>query len=89
MTRFFIEFQYEEVKYSADVTRIAGGPVQYHIYNIQPVILNIPLPFIMIWNYQEKQLQWGIPTGLFPFAFAGYLAAAIYAKLDELGISPG
>jgi len=86
MSRFEINFTFDSIDYKANVIRIGSGPVQYNIQEVIPQIFEFPDAIILIWNYVEHKLEWGVYPTL-PVQFNYVVASAIIEKLDKLGIS--
>ena len=86
MSRFEINFTSDSIDYKANVIRIGSGPVQYIIQEITPQTYDFPEAIMLIWNYEEHRLEWGIYPTL-PVQFNYVVAGAVIEKLNELGIS--
>lgn len=86
MNNFNIEFDFDNLFYTAIVTRISSGSIQYHITDINPNSTLFPECIIMTWNYNEEKLEWGVSENYNPL-FNYVMAGAIYKKLEELNIS--
>jgi hypothetical protein len=85
MNKFEIEFEFNNEIYTANVTRIGNGPVQYHITEIDPHTELFPDCIIMTWNYERKLLEWGIDMSYNPL-INEHIARKIFKKLEELNI---
>jgi hypothetical protein len=85
MDTFGIEFELNNEIYTASVTRIGSGPVQYHITQIDPYTELFPECIIMTWNYERNLLEWGIDMSYNPL-INHQIANSIFRKLNELNI---
>lgn len=63
MRNFKIHFLFEGEEYKADVDKIPffnSLPVQFHVYNVTPEIINIPNPYFFIHEPKSEQFTFAL-----------------------------
>jgi hypothetical protein len=86
LNKFNIEFNFDNQNFTANVTKIGNGPIQYHITDVKPNSALFPECIIMSWNYNEEKLEWGVSENYNPL-FNYIMAGAIFKNLIELKIT--
>lgn len=90
MITFDIKFTVADTEFTANVHRMGGGPVQYHVFNIQPrPTESFPNPLMLIWNYQKKQLEFPLDPNLVSSGFYEALTNSVFLGIKMLGLTPG
>ena len=90
MTNFNISFNFREVEYTAHVHKVPfvnNFPVQFQVNNIQPVIPDVPDPYIFIHEPKKEIFEFADYNGSLELPEKILSALKKYCKENEISLT--